>query len=137
MPFRVTCDYKRRVALITSSGECAVDDAFAALREIACEPFFGPGWGVLADVRDCPWVPSQDEARQVTDFWARSPVLLAQPQAVVVGSPVQLGAASQIATMIELRGGKLGAFTDRATAEAWLAEAVRQAGGSTGDWVVK
>src|SRR5262245_39981561 len=118
MPFRVTLDYKRRFARVTPDGECALGDAFTVMRAIAVDPLFGPGWGVLADVRDGPWVPPQDEPRQITDFWARSPVLLAQPQAVVVGSPVQLGAAGQIAALIDVRGGKLGAFTDRAAAEA-------------------
>jgi hypothetical protein len=122
VPFRTTYDPGRRLFAVTSDGDCNFFDGIHALRGLAADPRRTGCAGVLAGMRCLRYVASRTEVQAFAEHIAR---LGALPVAVVVTRGVHLGVANQLAAYAEVRGGRVGVFTDEGAAAAWLAGTAR------------
>jgi hypothetical protein len=118
MPFLTDFDPARRLFLITPDGDCDFFDGVTTLRGLTADTRRPGCAGVLADMRCLKYVASHAEVQALAEhIGALGPL----PFAVVVNPGVQRGVANQLAAYAELRGGRVGVFTDPAAAVAWLA----------------
>lgn len=75
---------------------------------------------VLVDLRRLRFLPTTPEAEALADELSSTDVLGAHHVALVVQLGAQYGVARMVCTLAELRGGRVGAFTDDRAAEDWL-----------------
>jgi hypothetical protein len=120
MPFTLTIDPARRLAVVTGAGPCDVVGALAALRQVGADPAFGPDFRVLIDLRAAEYAVSDDEARALAAYSADPAGLGGCRIARVVRGPVEYGAGAAVAARAEFGGGRAATFLTVASALAWL-----------------
>jgi hypothetical protein len=131
VPFRSEIDPAAGLATLAAGRRPSdVAETLAALRALAADPRFGPGFGVLLDVRGATTAPRAAEGREIAYALANPHVLGRHPVALLVDGAVavQVGMANVVATLAELGGGTVRAFTDAGAARAWLAAGGNPAG---------
>ena len=121
MHLRLRFDEDRRVAAVFKTGAYHPDHTRAALRALDADPRLGPGWGVLFDLRGETVLPDDAELARLAEVSEAG-----RPQALVVAGPVQDRAARRYAALAELRGLRVGVFTDPDEALRWLDSARQQ-----------
>ena len=107
---------------VLGSGLSHYEETAEAIRDLAADPRYLRGYGVILDARDLDYVPSLEDAKRYAELFRGLRSSFQGGIAVVVEGTARYGVAQMIATLLENRGVTMAAFRDPAAAEAWLAE---------------
>src|SRR5512135_472087 len=97
MPYSIRIDPKRRVAFIEGRGDNDLASTLAAMDELAALPEFGPGFGMLCDVRENAYTPKSEETRVLAQAFTSR--FAGRPMALLVSSLLHYGIANMITTV--------------------------------------
>ena len=121
MACRTEIDPAQRLAtVVVERGPHPLPEALGELQSLADNPAFGPGAGVLLDVRDATTAPTYDEAQRLARACGAPSVLGGHPVALLTAGAVYSGVGCILSAMAELAGGVSKAFTDADEAHRWL-----------------
>ena len=121
MPYEITIDPERRVALVVGSGWNDYASSLAAMDELAGHADYRPGFGMFCDFRESEYTPGPAEARNLAEAWLTR--FRGRPLVVVVSGLLHYGLGNMMASIISLRGVPVAVFRDVAEAEAWMEQA--------------
>ena len=120
MSYRWTIDPRRGRATVVGTGAPTIIETEAAVLQLARDPGFRPGYGVLLDVRDMSYIPSWADAQAYQRLFAGLRKTYTGGLAVVVSGTAPYGVARMMSVMFGFIGVQLGAFTELGEATAWL-----------------
>jgi len=123
MPYTITIDPARRLALIVGKGPNDLASSLAAMDELAARADFLPGYGMLCDFRENDYAPGVSDAPTLAEVYSEK--FRGRPMAVVVSSLLHYGIANMITTLIQLRGIPVAAYRDVDEAAAWIESSLR------------
>src|SRR4029453_2746027 len=102
MPYTITIDPGRRLALVVGSGPNDLASSLAAMEDLASRPDFLPGYGMLCDFRLNEYTPGASDASALAHAYSER--FKGRPMAIVVSGLLHYGVANMITTLIQLRG---------------------------------
>lgn len=121
MPYAVSIDPARRVAIVVGSGNNDYASSLAAMDDLAERSDYAPGFGMLCDFRENDYAPGATEARNLAEAWLAR--FRGRPLAVLVSGTLHYGLGNLMASIISLRGVPVTVCLDRAEAEEWIERA--------------
>lgn len=124
MPYKITVDTERRMAIVVGSAPNDLASSLAAMEELASRPDYGAGFGMLCDFRENDYTPGLADSRELAE--AHVARFSGHPMAVVVKGLLHYGVANMITTLINLRGIQVAVFRELAEAETWLESHLRE-----------
>ena len=122
MPYRIEFEPWAERVRVLGSGESHYEETTEAIRGLAADPRYLPGYGVIVDARDLAYVPTLEDAKRYAELFRGLKSSFEGGIAVIVEGTMRYGVAQMIATLLENRGVTMAAFRDPAAAEAWLSE---------------
>lgn len=123
MPYAITIDQARSLAIILGTPPNDLESSLAAMSELAARPDFLPGYGMLCDFRENDYTPGVADAPKLAEAYSEK--FRGRPMAIVVSSLLHYGIANMITTLIQLRGSPVAAFRDIDEAAAWIESSLR------------
>jgi len=123
MPYAITIDPTRRLAIVVGTSPNDLASSLAAMDELASRTDFLPGYGMLCDFRENDYAPGVGDAPTLAESYSGK--FRGRPMAVVVSSLLHYGIANMITTLIQLRGSPVAAFRDIDEAAAWIESSLR------------
>ena len=120
MSYTWTIDPHRGRATVIGTGAPTIVETEAAVLQLAHDPAFRPGYGVLLDVRDMTYIPSWADAQAYQRLFTGLRTTYTGGIALVVRGTAPYGVARMLSVMFGFIGVQLGAFTELGEATAWL-----------------
>jgi len=117
MPFEITVDSERRIAVVTHRGPSSREECVRVLSILGGDSRVGPEFGILIDVRQMEYEPSFEDLRSLGGLMASR---LKNRIAFVTATPLQFGLARQSGIFSELAGGRADVFYEYPQAVRWL-----------------
>jgi hypothetical protein len=119
LSFRFDVDALHEIAYVTVHGPVDLHSSLRACFELAAQKNFDPRFRVLADLRDCQYVPNLREIRRLAANLGYMKSFYLNRVAVVL--PDALWRAGRITSLlVRIRGLAMGVFSSVDEAAAWL-----------------
>ena len=122
MPYQIQFEPWAERVRVLGYGKSHYEETEEAIRDLAADPRYLRGYGMLVDTRNLDYVPSLEDARRFAELFRGLKSTVEGGIALVVEGTARYGVAQMIATLLENRGVTMAAFRDPTAAEAWLAE---------------
>ena len=122
MPFTYSIDPRARMLFVVGEGSVTQAERLAAMRAWLSDHLYEPGFDTLADFSASTSTPGLTELREIVAFIRENAAMIGRKKlAIVTTSSFTYGVARQFQLMAEAGPLEVRVFTDRGSAQAWLA----------------
>jgi len=123
MPFKLTVSETEQIACVTASGILNLEMCIELTGNLANHPDFQPHYGLIADFRQVPNVPSRAEVRKMATFLRENREDYVGKIALVISSKDRL-LAGMLCMLVRVFGMRMEMFDDMAMAMEYVSTGI-------------